>query len=138
VLGIVAPDTAAFVGATALLAPALAMGNTVVLVPSPTTPLAVLELLTVFDTSDVPAGVINLVSGERSALTKTLAEHMDVDGIWAVCDGVTRTLIERSSIHNLKRTWCMADDGDAWQGMVGSEFLRHAVQWKNIWVPYGA
>ncbi len=137
VLGIVAPDTASFVGATALLAPALAMGNTVVLVPSPTTPLAVLELLTVFDTSDVPAGVINLVSGERSALTKTLAEHMDVDGIWAVCDDATRTLIERSSIHNLKRTWCLSDDGDAWQGFVSHEYMRHAVQWKNIWVPYG-
>ena len=137
VLGMIAPDTATFVSATALLAPALAMGNTVVLVPSERMPLAVLELLTVFDTSDVPPGVINLVSGSRTALAKTLAEHSDVDGIWVVADATTRSMIERSSIHNLKRVWALADD-DAWRGLPAAEFLRQATQWKNIWLPYGA
>jgi aldehyde dehydrogenase (NAD+) len=137
VLGMIAPDTATFVSATALLAPALAMGNTVVLVPSERMPLAVLELLTVFDTSDVPPGVINVVSGSRTALAKTLAEHSDVDGIWAVADAATRSMIERSSIHNLKRVWALADD-DAWRGLPATEFLRQATQWKNIWLPYGA
>jgi aldehyde dehydrogenase (NAD+) len=114
------------------------MGNTVVLVTSEQMPLSVLELLTVLDTSDVPPGVVNLVSGDRAALTKTLAEHMDVDAIWAVSDAGTRALIERSSIHNLKRSWCLDDENDAWRGYPTSEFLRQATQWKNIWLPYGA
>jgi hypothetical protein len=60
-------------------------------------PLSVLELLTVLDTSDVPPGVVNLISGDRAALTKTLAEHSDVDAIWAVADASTRSMIERMS-----------------------------------------
>ncbi len=138
VLGIVAPERDAFVGATALLAPAIAMGNTVVLVTSEQMPLSVLELLTVLDTSDVPPGVINLISGDRAALTKTLAEHSDVDAIWAVAGASTRSMIERSSIHNLKRVWVLADENDAWRGLPATEFLRQAIQWKNIWLPYGA
>lgn len=138
VLGIVAPERDAFVGATALLAPAIAMGNTVVLVTSAQMPLSMLELLTVLDTSDVPPGVVNLISGERQALTKTLAEHMDVDALWAVTDTATKALIERSSIHNLKRSWCLTDADDTWRGLPPIEFLRQATQWKNIWLPYGA
>ncbi|MFM2307958.1 MAG: hypothetical protein RLY87_78, partial [Chloroflexota bacterium] len=138
VLGIVAPERDAFVGATALLAPAIAMGNTVVLVTSAQMPLSMLELLTVLDTSDVPPGVVNLISGERLALTKTLAEHMDVDALWAVTDTATKALIERSSIHNLKRSWCLSDADDTWRGLPPTEFLRQATQWKNIWLPYGA
>lgn len=137
VLGLVAPTTASFAATTALLAPALAMGNTVVVVTGDQAPLELLELLTVFDTSDVPGGVVNLVSGSPTSLAKTLAEHTDVDGFWAVGDGALRTLVEKASIHNLKRTWCLSDD-DAWRGLPATEFLRQAIQWKNIWLPYGA
>jgi aldehyde dehydrogenase (NAD+) len=91
----------------------------------------------VFETSDLPGGVVNIVTGSRDTLAKVLAEHDDVEAIW-YCgsdDGVK--MIELASASNMKRTWCpsRADwlDDDA----EGREFLRESVQVKNIWIPYG-
>ena len=86
----------------------------------------------------MPAGVVNIVTGPRESLAKTLAEHMDVDAIWyaASLEGVEA--IERASLSNLKRSFCpVARD---WMDTVqaeGREFLREACQVKNIWIPYG-
>jgi aldehyde dehydrogenase (NAD+) len=110
----------------------------VVVIPSESAPLGLLELYQVFDTSDVPAGVINIVSGQRSALVKTLAEHGDVDGLWAVGDTALRQQIQQASTSNLKRTWVLDGSDERWLTLPYSEFLRQAVQWKNVWVPYGA
>ena len=62
--------------------PAIAMGNRVVVVPSPVHPLAATDFYQVLDTSDVPGGVVNIVTGERDALAKTLAEHDEVAALW--------------------------------------------------------
>jgi aldehyde dehydrogenase (NAD+) len=119
----------------ALVAPAIAMGNPVVVVASETAPLSLLELYQVFDTSDVPAGVINIVTGTRANLVKPLAEHADVDNLWIVGEQPLHLLGETASARNLKRTWCL---DERWRHMPFHEFLRHAVQWKNVWVPFGA
>jgi aldehyde dehydrogenase (NAD+) len=134
VVGLICPNETPLLGVIGLLAPLIAMGNTVVLVPSETHPLAATDLYQVLDTSDVPGGVINIVTGGRDSLAKTLAEHLDVDGIWFVGEQAGRTLIEKASAGNLKRTWALQQ----WLGVPDDQFLRQATQIKNIWVPYGA
>jgi aldehyde dehydrogenase (NAD+) len=116
------------------------MGNAVVAVPSERWPLLATDLYQVIETSDVPAGVINIVTGLRDELTPVLAAHDDVAGIWYFGSQAGSAEVERLSTGNMKRTW--VHDGkhlDWWNARAeGDVFLREAVQWKNIWVPYGA
>ena len=140
VFGVIAPDEAPLLGFISTVAPLIAMGNTVVAVPSERWPLLATDLYQVFDTSDVPGGVINIVTGKRAELTETLAAHDDVDGLWyfAADDGSAQ--VEKLSAANMKRTWVSNGYARDWtdpQQSEGSEFLRHATQVKNIWVPYG-
>jgi aldehyde dehydrogenase (NAD+) len=123
-----------------LVAPAVATGNTVVVIPSERHPLAATDLYQVFDTSDVPGGVINIVTGERDGLTKVLAAHDRVDAHWYVGPKPGSKLVEELSVGNMKRTWVnngLRRDWFAREQAEGREFLRQAVQVKNIWVPYG-
>ncbi len=138
-LGIACPARAPLLGFVSLVLPAIAMGNRVVAIPSQPHPLAATDLYQVFDTSDLPAGVVNIVTGELDALAKTLAEHDDVEGIWYFGTVEGGTMIERASAGNLKQTW--TEDGAArdWGGRdgQGQAFLSRATQVKNIWIPYG-
>jgi aldehyde dehydrogenase (NAD+) len=140
VIGIACPDEAPLLGFVSLVAPAIAMGNTVVAVPSERWPLAATDFYQVLDTSDVPGGVVNIVTGKRDELTQTLAAHDDVDSMWYFGTAEGSELVERLSAGNMKRTWVgygrPRDWSDAVQGE-GPEFLRHATHVKNIWVPYG-
>ena len=82
VVGVVCPDEAPLLGFISLLAPVIAMGNRCVIVPSERMPLPALDLCQVIETSDVPAGVVNIVTGDRDELTETLAQHDQVDCVW--------------------------------------------------------
>jgi aldehyde dehydrogenase (NAD+) len=140
VIGIAAPDEAPLLAFVSLFGPAIAMGNRVVAIPSAAHPLAATDLYQVFETSDLPAGVVNVVTGDREVLTKTLAEHAEVDAMWYFGSREGSKLVEAASIGNLKRTWVSngrtRDWADPVQG-AGHEFLRQATQVKNVWVPYG-
>ncbi|MDO8358915.1 MAG: aldehyde dehydrogenase family protein [Devosia sp.] len=141
VIGILAPPSRPLLGSIALIAPALAMGNPVVLVPSETAPLSVTDLYQVIETSDVPAGVINIVTGASAGLAKTMAEHDGIDAIWFAGDAATSTMVEKASIGNLKQTWTSRGlyyDLSDKAKFEGEYFLRRATQVKNVWVPYGA
>jgi len=141
VMGIVAPNAQPLLGAVALLAPALAMGNPVVLVPSETAPLSVTDLYQVFETSDVPAGVVNVVTGEHATLAKTMAEHDGIDVMWVAGSLELSTLVEKASTGNLKQTWTtrgLAYDFADREKFEGDYLLRRATQVKNVWIPYGA
>ena len=105
VIGIACPDEAPLLAFVSLAAPAIARGNTVVCIPSPPYPLSATDLYQVFDTSDLPAGVVNIITGERDHLMKTLVEHDDVDSVWYFGDAEGSRQIEARSIHNIKRTW---------------------------------
>jgi len=139
-LGIVCPDERPLLAFLATVAPAIAMGNAVVAIPSERWPLIATDLYQVFDTSDVPAGVINIVTGSRDPLAKVLAEHDDLDGLWYFGGPQGSAAVERASSGNLKRTWVShglpRDWADPEQGH-GEEFLRQGIQVKNIWVPFG-
>ena len=140
VVGIVCPDEAPLLAFISLVAPLVAMGNRVVAVPSERHPLAATDFYQVLETSDVPGGVVNIVTGDRGELVKVLAEHDDVDALWVFGSQDASTAAERLSTGNLKRT--LVDHGLAldWYDKAASEgpiLLRHAVQVKNIWIPYG-
>jgi aldehyde dehydrogenase (NAD+) len=139
VIGIACPDDQPLLGLVSLVAPAICVGNTVVAIPSERSPLAATDFYQVLETSDLPAGVINIVTGAKDTLAKTLAEHDDVDAMWyfGSRDGVKS--VELASAGNMKRTWCESSSRvwtDAREGE-GRSFLREATQVKNIWIPYG-
>src|SRR5437764_429698 len=136
VVGIACPEEHPLLGFVSLVAPAVAVGNTVVAVPSEARPLAATELYTVLEASDVPAGVINIVTGAKDALAKVLAEHDDVDAVWYFGNQTAGAEVERASAGNMKRTWVEWEPRD-WTEGEGREFLRQATQVKNIWIPYG-
>ena len=140
VIGIRCPDEAPLLGLLSTVLPAIAMGNAVVAIPSTTAPLLATDLYQVLDTSDVPGGVINLVTGTIAELLAPLASHDDVDACWCFGTQAEAAEVERLSTGNLKRTWTeswLRDWEDAAMAE-GTEFLRQATQVKNIWVPYGA
>jgi len=138
VLGVVCSDDAPLLGFVSAVAPALALGNSVIAIPGETAPLLATDFSQVADTSDLPAGALNIITGLRSELVTPLATHDDVEGIWYFADDGQDALVERAAADNMKRTWIAAgrDWTDARQG-AGEEFLRHATEFKNIWVPYG-
>jgi aldehyde dehydrogenase (NAD+) len=140
VIGIACPDDFPLLAFISLVAPAVAMGNTIVVIPSEPHPLSATDLYQVFDTSDLPGGVVNIVTGNRNALSKVLAEHDDVDGIWYFGDTEGARTVEYVSAGNMKRTW-VETASLAWDSDWADEsdlFLREATQVKNIWTPYGA
>ncbi|MDH6169229.1 aldehyde dehydrogenase (NAD+) [Variovorax boronicumulans] len=140
VVGVVCPDEAPLLSFVSLFAPLMAMGNRTVIVPSEKHPLVATDFYQVLETSDLPAGVINLVTGPAASLVQTLAEHDDVDALWVFGAKALSRNAERLSVGNLKRT--LVDHGLAtdWYDGASAEgalFLRHATQVKNIWIPYG-
>jgi aldehyde dehydrogenase (NAD+) len=139
-VGIVCPHEAPLLGLVSLVLPVLAVGNTAVVVPSETFPLIIGDLYQVFDTSDLPGGAVNLVTGRTSELLKTLAEHDDVGAIWCFSDQSKAAAAKSFSVGNLKQVFTNEGRAIDWfdpkQGE-GRWFLQHATQVKNIWVPYG-
>ena len=139
VMGLAAPDEYPLLGLVSLIGPAVAVGNTVIAIPSEKAPLAATDFYQVLETSDLPGGVVNIVTGAKDSLAKTLAEHDDVDAVWYFGSREGVKAVELASAGNMKRTfaewetrdWMTNADGE------GREFLREATQVKNIWIPYG-
>ncbi len=140
VIGIACPDEYPLLAFVSLMAPAIARGNTVIIVPSEKYPLSATDFYQVLETSDVPPGVVNIVTGDRDHLSKVLAEHEDVDAMWYFGTAEGSCHIEHLSAANMKRTWVSYGESRDWvsveQGQ-GEEFLHEAIQVKNIWVPTG-
>src|SRR5271155_517835 len=139
-MGIICPTEAPLLGFLSLAMPALAMGNSVIAVPSEAYPLIAADLYQLFDTSDVPGGAVNIVTGYASQLLKTLAEHDDVDAVWSFGDEASSAAAKAMSVGNLKQVWTNEGRAIDWFNpklAEGRWFLEHATQVKNIWVPYG-
>ncbi|WP_341702236.1 aldehyde dehydrogenase family protein [Ferrovibrio sp.] len=141
ILGIVCPDEMPLLSFTSLWAAAVAMGNRVIVVPSERHPLAATDFYQVLDTSDMPAGVVNIVTGGSKDLAKTLAEHHEVDALWYFGDAAGIAMVEQASADDLKQTWTEPAGRRDWHNAAQGEgrlFLQRATQVKNIWIPYGA
>ena len=140
ILAQIAPEHSPLLSTISLIAPAIAMGNRVVFVPSQKFASVALELVQTFETSDIPAGVINIVSGNKQDLAEQLAGHADADAMWCWADQNVIASVESISARDLKRLWVNDDLDRNWidpmQGE-GLEFLRNATEIKNIWTPYG-
>jgi aldehyde dehydrogenase (NAD+) len=139
-IGIICPIEAPLLGFLSLSLPAIAVGNTVIAVPSEAYPLITADLYQLFDASDLPGGVVNIVTGYASQLLKTLAEHDDVDAIWSFGDDSNAAAAKALSVGNLKQVWTNEGRAIDWFNpklAEGRWFLEHASQVKNIWVPYG-
>jgi len=139
-VGVICPAEMPLLGFFTLVLPLIAAGNTVVAVPSEAYPLITGDLYQVFETSDLPGGVVNIVAGRATELLKVLAEHDDLDGIWCYGDAEMCASAKALSIGNLKQVW--TNEGrhiDLFSNAQseGRWYLEHAHQVKNIWVPYG-
>jgi len=135
VIGIACPNKHPLLGFVSLVAPAVVRGNTCVVVPSEDHPLSATDLYQVLDTSDLPDGVINIVTGETDVLTKTLAEHQHVDGMWYFGSASGSYHVERLSAGNLKCTMVNYGLERDWYDAAQGEGA--ATEVKNIWVPMG-
>lgn len=140
VVGVICPPEAPLLGLISLVAPLIATGNRVVVVPSEPHPLAATDFYSILETSDVPAGVVNIVTGPADELAKTLATHNDVDALWACGTAELSAMVEKLSAGNLKRTFVDHGKATDWMDRTAAEgalYLRRAVDIKNVWIPYG-
>ena len=139
-VGVVAPNDAPLLGLLSLVLPNLAAGNSSIVVPSETYPLIIGDLYQIFDTSDLPDGTVNLVTGRTIELLKTIAEHDDVDAVWCFSDAANAASAKLFSAGNLKQVFTNEGRVIDWYDPKQAEgrwFLQHATQVKNVWVPYG-
>jgi len=140
VIGIVAPEEAGLLGFVSTVMPAIAMGNRVVVVPSRHYALLATDFYQVLDTSDLPGGVVNIVTGDPDVLSDVLAKHYDIEGLWYWGSRRGSKVVEEEAAASMKRTWVnyglYHDWFDDEQGQ-GEAFLRRATEIKNVWIPYG-
>jgi aldehyde dehydrogenase (NAD+) len=132
-----APDDSPLLGLVSVIAPAMAMGNRVTVIASEPYPLAATDLYQVLDTSDVPGGVVNILTGSHAELAPQVAGHMDLDAVWSFSSSDLSQVIEREAARNLKRTWVNNGQGRDWNIAHSAQFLAAATEIKTIWVPYG-
>jgi len=139
-MGISCPDEAPLLAFVSLVMPAIALGNRVVVTPSPARALVAGDFYQLLDTSDVPDGVVNIITGDRDALASVMAKHDDIACHWYFGSADGGAVVERESAGNLKATWVNHGKARDWydplQGQ-GRDFMFHAVRIKTVWTPYG-
>jgi acyl-CoA reductase-like NAD-dependent aldehyde dehydrogenase len=135
VVGILAPD-GPLLGLVSVLAPVIVTGNTAVLVAAEPSPLAAITLGEVLATSDLPGGVVNILTGRREELAPWLASHMDVNGIdlTGVGDDLAAEC-EKAAAENLKRVLRPAEDD--WANDPGTTRMTTFLETKTVWHPVG-
>ncbi len=136
-IGIFCPDEAPLLGLITPMAAAIAMGNRTILVASENFPLAATDFYQILETSDVPAGVVNILTGSHVDLAPHLSGHMGIDAVWSFSDSPLSSTIENASASNLKRTWVNNAMARTWHTDRAQEFLNAATEAKTIWIPYG-
>ena len=136
-IGAFAADEAPLLGLVSLVGPALAMGNRITLMASEPYPLAATDFYQVLDTSDVPAGVVNILTGSHRELAAQMAGHMDLDAVWNFSSSDLSAVIEREAAGNLKRTWVNNGKARDWSEISAEDFLAASTEVKTVWVPYG-
>ncbi len=137
VIGAFCCEEAPLLGLVSVLGPALAMGNRLVAVASEAFPLAATDFTQVLETSDVPGGVANILTGQHAELAPTLAGHLDVDAVWSFSGADISAEVERASAGNLKRTWVNNGRARDWTVAHDRAFLEAATEIKTVWIPYG-
>jgi aldehyde dehydrogenase (NAD+) len=139
IIGLLTPDDPSLLGFISTVAPAIALGNQVLVVPSGRAPAVTGILDQILESSGLPPGVVNIVAGERDELARFLAAETDLDSLWYFGPRAGAATVERLSTGN-KRVWISDGAQRDWLDPVqsaGPEFLSQAVYFKNISIPYG-
>ncbi|MCX6139146.1 MAG: aldehyde dehydrogenase family protein [Ignavibacteriales bacterium] len=137
VIGMRAPDESPLLGLLSILASAVAMANTTVVIAGRHA-LTAMELVQTIQHSDIPAGVINVLSAQHpEALAKELASHEGIDSVWFFGSAEGSRIVEEASVSNMKQTWVSNGLPMHWESMRTEKLLLKSTQVKNIWVPYG-
>lgn len=140
VIGMVCPDSEPLLAFVSLIAHAVAAGNRVVSVPSASYPLIATDFYQILETSDLPDGVVNIVTGRPDELSPVLSAHAGVEALWYFGPVSGVAAAKAQSVSNMKRVWTHEGRAFDWydprQGQ-GRELLKQATQVKNVWVPYG-
>ncbi len=137
VIGAFCPDESPLLGLVTLMGVAMAMGNRSVLVASEPFPLAATDFYQILETSDVPGGVVNILTGKHTDLAESMAAHMDVDAVWSFSSSEISEMIETGSTTNLKRTWVNHATARNWTDGDLRPYLEAGTESKTVWVPYG-
>ena len=138
VVAVLAPQRSSLLGLVSVLGPVLAGGNTAVVVTSKTRPLPAVTLGEVLATSDLPAGVANLLTGDAAEIGPWLAEHADVDAIdLAGAPAPLAMELERSAAGTIKRVLRAPAEHPDWTGDPGLSRLRPFLETKSVWHPMG-
>ncbi|WP_375279915.1 aldehyde dehydrogenase family protein [Pseudooctadecabacter sp.] len=133
-IGILTDDTRPLMGLIDPMGPAIAMGNRITAVASEAFPLAATDFYQILDTSDVPAGVVNILTGPHADLAPHMAAHGNIDAVWSFSSADVSGVIEAKSISNLKRTWVNNGTSREWPS---STWRAQSTEVKTIWIPYG-
>ncbi len=139
-VGVVCPDNFPLLGFVSMVASLISMGNRCIVVPSESSPLSSIDFTQIIDTSDVPNGVINVVTGIHSDLIDPMVKHDSINAVWYAGHSDLYIQVNKLSIGNLKRIWILENNLNFWYSPIsayGKEFLKHSVEVKNIWIPYG-
>lgn len=138
IVGVMCPDDSPLLGLTSVIGALLAMGNRAVLVASEPYPLAATDLIQVIETSDIPAGTVNILTGSHAELAPTLADHLALDAVWSFSSTDLSAEIERRAAGNLKRTWVNNARQWDWSTAESDTFIEAATDRQTLWIPYGA
>ena len=137
VVSIIAPQDSSLIGLVSVIAPVIAGGNTCIVLASEAKPLCAVTFAEVLNSSDVPAGVVNILTGKPSELVKYFADHMDVNAmIYCEKDAETKKLIQEKAVLNVKRTFCYNDT--KWNNEVDGQspyFIMDSQEIKTTWHP---
>jgi acyl-CoA reductase-like NAD-dependent aldehyde dehydrogenase len=140
VAAIVAPQRSSLLGLVSVIAPAIVAGGTCVVLAAERAPLPAITLAEVLATSDLPGGVVNILTGRAGEVAPWLASHMDVDvlDLTGVDDPALATELESAAAENLKRVLRPATDGEPdWTAEPGLPRLRAFLETKTVWHPIG-
>ncbi|KAM9456959.1 aldehyde dehydrogenase family 16 member A1 isoform 1-T2 [Clarias gariepinus] len=142
VVGVVLPDTKPLLSMVTVLGATVSVGNAIVMVPSEKFPLPALDFITVLQASDVPAGVVSIISGGKDQLTQALASHNEIQAVWYWGSAEGCQFLQYSS--PLKRLWLHHEEEEdeaggkfwtKWSFSVQEEMWRECVVWKSVWIP---
>jgi acyl-CoA reductase-like NAD-dependent aldehyde dehydrogenase len=139
VIGVIAPDTPPLLGLLSLIAPVIVSGNTVVAQVSETLPYPAILLGEMLATSDLPGGVVNLLTGYRKELVPTFATHAHLRGISAAVGAADRQALRLGAAESVKRVHCVAEKTD-WFAATAQDLyaIRDFLEFKTTWHPVGA
>ncbi|MCP4848541.1 MAG: aldehyde dehydrogenase [Verrucomicrobiaceae bacterium] len=140
IVGVICPDKPPLLALATLVAPAILSGNSTIVLASEKYPLPAITLAEVIANSDVPGGVINLLSGSRCELAPHFANHLDINAIIdGSGDSEITSILKKGSSTNLKRVTIRNMSATAWNGKAGRDpyFIMDSVELKTLWHPVG-